>query len=289
MRIALATASALACACSGNGGGSGSGVRANGAGGVAGGATAGARATSGAPAAGAAGTGGSVRDAQRPLDYVRAEPFGKLVLEVDSVPGFEPRASVEALIMDRLGQLLDKPSGVETVQDEALAGRDTWSFTALQELAEATFDDAPGEGAIAMHAMFVDGTYSGPELKGTVFGLAWANREIAIFKETIEKACRGGTLGLVGPLEEQACAEAERAIWLHELGHVIGLVNDGLPMLEPHEDADHPAHDASDKCLLYWAYDGQGLLDLIVSTLAGGGEPKFDFDAKCLADVEAAK
>ena len=243
------------------------------------------------------GTGGSsagvagVSETPRPLQYILADPYDRLAIEIDSVPGFEPRAPVEALLVDRLAQILDKPGGIRVLHDESLddpGHGHAWTFEELRALGDATFDPAPRDGEIRIHVMFVDGGYTSPDSGATVLGLAWGNTHIAVFEETIAKGCRSTGLGLTDVLDDRACADAQYGIWLHEVGHVLGLVDNGLAMVEPHQDAEHPAHDASEDCIMYWAYEGTPLFDRIAAALRGD-MPRVDFDANCLADIAAAK
>lgn len=295
----LATLSASCKTSSDDAGGSSpSSVSASGDGGsVASGSVAsadGSGASSGAGGSGASAADGSGASGDRPrnLDYLLADRYERLALEIDVVPGFEPRAQAESRLVQRLDDLLGKPGGIRTVYDEQLEFRGDgyeWSLEALQTLAAETFDPASSDGEIRIHVMFVNGRYVAPDVTGTVLGLAWGHTHVAMFEEAIEGSCADAGLGLVGPLMEQACSEAEYGVWLHEIGHIIGLVDNGLDMVESHDDPDHPPHDASEECIMYWAYDGSALVDLIANTLLGGGEPKLDFDAACLADIAAAQ
>jgi hypothetical protein len=231
-------------------------------------------------------------DTPRPLRYVRAEPDGALALEIRSVPGLQPRPATTAALRATLGDILDKPDGIRAVDAGALepVGSDhEWTFEELDALATEVFDDAPDDGEIRMNVMFVDGSYSHPETGGITLGLAWGHRHIAMFAETIESGCRAAGLGLIGPLQEQACAAAELGVLTHEVGHVIGLVDNGLTMVEDHRDPDHGHHDISRDCVMYWAYEGDGLFDTLAQRLLGGEDADLQFDAPCLGDIGAAK
>lgn len=217
--------------------------------------------------------------------YIRSDTDTRLVIELDAVPGAEPRASVEADLVARLSALLDKPGGIEIVHGDALASRGAdhaWTVEELQALGDASFADDSPPGTITMHVMWVDGHDAGDTGAGATLGLAWGNTHIAMYHDTIEAHCAGPLLS------EQVCATSQLLVWLHEIGHTIGLVDNGLAMSVDHRDPDHNAHDASDQCIMYWAYEGQSGVDVIRDRLTGGGS-MIDFDANCLADIAAVR
>ena len=100
-------------------------------------------------------------------------------------------------------------------------------------------------------------------------------------------ASRFGTS--LAALPTDACEVAERNVWAHEMGHVIGLVDNGIGQQVPHRDAEHGRHDNSENCLMYWAYERPQLFDLLVSRLTTGAPADVDFCPNCWADLSAAK
>lgn len=200
------------------------------------------------------------------------------------MPGFEPRPAVARQIESTFADVLDKPDGVEVVVDQPIPSRGAsheWSFDELQQLARDTFDLSVPNDTVKMHAMFIDGRDA--EADRTLLGLAWDNRHMAIWKDTIESSC-SGLLGLTN-----FCPAAERTIWTHEAGHVLGLVNFGLPMADDHEDPDHQHHDADPECVMYWAYDGESAVDALQERFLGGTEQAFGFCEASRADIAAVK
>jgi hypothetical protein len=223
---------------------------------------------------------------------VRGQPYPSLVVEVDSVPGMEPDAQNETDLAAVLDSLIDKPAGIEVVPDGALDSRGAdhaWTFDELMELGNSSFDRPLADDAIAVHAMFIDGHSADDSDGGVILGLAWSHTHIAIFEQTIRDMCDASALPPL--LAGRQCRGAELAIWTHESGHLLGLVDNGLPMVNDHRDpdADHGAHDASDECVMYWAYEGQALFDLIGDQLLGGGDAEVPFDQACLDDLAAER
>jgi hypothetical protein len=247
-------------------------------------------------AGGVGACGGGARGEQRALvasqasrDYVRSDEYARLVLEVDAVPGFEPLDHNRTALAARLAEIVDKPAGVEAVLDGLIASRGAdhrWTFAELEALALETFDRVEPEGTTKMHVLFLDGAYDAPG-GGVVLGVAWGQRHLAVFSQSVREAC--GDAGLPSPLDEELCADAELAVWLHEVGHVLGLVDIGLPMQTDHEDPEHDGHDRDADCVMYWAYEGDALVARLVDDLLGTGNGALDFDAHCLDDVAAVR
>ena len=218
--------------------------------------------------------------------YIRGDFDTRLVVEVDYVTGALPRAAAETELTSRLGTLLDKPAGVQIVHGDVIPTRGAdhaWTFAELQALGTQTFTDDTTAGTVVMHVMWIDGHDANDTSSARVLGVSWDNLHTALYHDSVEAQCSGMTL-----LGDRACSEMQYGVWLHEIGHTIGLVNDGTPMSTPHEDATHPAHDSSSSCIMYWAYDGSAGGDMITSALLGGGSAP-DFDANCLADIAAIR
>jgi len=220
--------------------------------------------------------------------YHGADGDAALVFELDAVTGLEAYASSLDYLTTFVGRVLDKPEGVSFELDESLApfGDDhAWTFSELDAFSrEHARDDSAGP--VRIHVLLLDGRYDGGEDAGTVLGLAWGQRYIALFQQAIRSGCSGG---LLGALSASACEAAERNVWAHEIGHVIGLVDNGLTLQTPHRDPEHGRHDMSDACLMYWAYERPAIFDTLLSRLSSGQSADLDFCENCWADLRAAQ
>ncbi|MBM7113543.1 hypothetical protein [Archangium primigenium] len=214
--------------------------------------------------------------------YIRRQPYPRMVLEVDGWGGYTPTASVADKLTKGLLGILDKES-VEVRVDQAFPGKGkdhAWTNQELLALAEETGTLEVPVGTIKLHVLLVDGHSAMDTDQGRVLGLAFPWTHLVLFRQTMDTLCNKGS-----PLNP--CAKAELGVWAHEVGHQLGLVSNGLAMSTPHKDETHGAHDASDTCIMYWAYEGSsGLADLIGLF---GDAPNLGFDAACLADLDAVK
>lgn len=237
---------------------------------------------------GGGGTGGlPPESATRPADYIRNQGFSRLVIELDSVSGLSPRAGVTAAVTDVLNDVLDKPNGIVFTTDEVdLESADAygdgdgiWTYAELQELAAERANLSLDDGEIDIHTMWLDGAYE----NGNVVGVAWGQRFLAIFAERIAQACN------LLALADVLCPLAETTIWTHEIGHVIGLVDNGTPMVNDHRDPDNGRHDISDESVMYWAYEGVGVMDVLQARILGNNEEVIPWGAECLNDLAAIR
>jgi hypothetical protein len=73
-----------------------------------------------------------------------------------------------------------------------------------------------------------------------------------------------------------------RHVLLHELGHALGLVGEGVPMLRDHMDHAHPGHSASPDSVMYYRVPMN--TQQVVS-----GDLSDHFDSDDLADLAAAR
>ncbi len=217
--------------------------------------------------------------------FALSEPYSKLILEVDYVEGFAP-SDIDADMVGHLAPLVDKPDGIQIVRDQALAsmGEDhVWTLDEVKALFVANRSLELNANETKIHVIFVDGGYAGDTADSTILGLAWGTN-IVMFEQNILNSCAKPILN------GRLCGFTEQAIWLHEIGHVIGLVNNGAPLTAEHQDPDHGHHCSNPDCIMYWAYEGTALVEALRGKLNVSEEATiFEFDADCMADLAAVE
>lgn len=95
--------------------------------------------------------------------------------------------------------------------------------------------------------IYLDGYYNQNGQENTnVLGLSVGSFTVAIFKPVIAAIQGGGILGGdPKPMVEQATAT-------HEIGHALGLVNNGVDLHSAHQDDSHGKHCSNTDCVMYW-------------------------------------
>ena len=211
-------------------------------------------------------------------DFVSGDTYHKWVVEVDSVQGQAPSGGVLDALKSRLAAVADKPSGIDIVMDETLpAHGGSWSDKDVQQTAAAHSSQHTSGDTVVLHLLFLDGNSARDSGDGKVLGEAIGHGTIAIFAQTVRSSC--DALCLEGP------DYVMQVVLVHEFGHAMGLVNNGIPMVTPHEDASHPAHSSNCDSVMYWAVETTAILNF---NCFGQTRPPSDFDANDRKDLHAA-
>lgn len=210
---------------------------------------------------------------EEPKKILRDNACTQWIIEIDHVSGQAPDPEALELLKTRMNSLVHKDSITITISDRNLQGQDTWTEAELRNLESETRDHQTGGSTITTHVLYVDGELAG---KPTVVGFAAGSRYVVIFKENI----RDATSDI---LVRTTASQFEQSVLVHEFGHIIGLVNNGIPMQTDHEDDDHPGHSDNQNSVMWWQIERTSALDLF-----GDGATPTRFDANDRADVCAA-
>jgi predicted Zn-dependent protease len=219
--------------------------------------------------------------------YLSGAP--RLTIEVDYVAGKQPSTSASDTLVTGLNKVLSKPSGIRVQLDQLLTpvgSTGVWTSEQLHALAAETFDNNAGDDSVSMHALFVDGRYEKDTQHSRVLGLAWGNRHVVVFVDNVTASCSA-----LRPkwLAQAACDLAIIGTWTHEIGHVIGLVNNGLTPHSAHEDHEHHHHCNNPECVMHWTIESEALTSILVDRLLGGQDTPLGFDQSCQADIAARR
>jgi hypothetical protein len=212
----------------------------------------------------------------RASDYASGR-YAKLVVEVDwMVDGshdYRPSPLVLSFLQQRLNELLTKPGGIVVQLGNAVtATKSSYGTGDLRAVESANRGNHTGGDTAAMWILFANSYAVGGSGGGQVIGVAYSGSAIAIFAATIESA---STFAV-------STDAIEKITVVHEVGHLLGLVNIGTPMVTPHEDPTHRGHSSNEHSVMYWAVEGSDVVGMIL-----GGNAPDDFDANDKADLHA--
>lgn len=213
------------------------------------------------------------------------EPFTRLVIQVDHAPGRAPSEAAKAHLLLTLQNVTRKGEIVldvrQTLPDEP---DHVWKAEELVGM-ERSLRRTPHEAPTALlHVLYPAGRYenggaAGVTISGPVLG------PVVVFLDVLRELRVGTPLGAVPlPNPEAAAQTLERSTLLHEAGHAMGLVNNGLPMVKAREDKENEGHTTNPRSVMYWAVESEN--GLRQHLLRDGSVPDA-FDADDLADLRA--
>jgi len=208
-------------------------------------------------------------------DFLQAEPYSKLLVEIDVVDGAMPAQEAVDALLESINLLCNKPGGIEvSFPDDTIpsseASNPEYSLDQINELELTWRNNYRQEDTAVLYFLYVDGHSDYDSDDTSVVGYAYHGASMAVFMGTVN-----------GYPAQRVRNDLVKTVTVHEFGHLIGLVDNGADMVEDHHDPDHEPHCENEDCMMYWLNNYSGLIDILDETI-----PPFDDD--CLADVAAA-
>jgi hypothetical protein len=179
-------------------------------------------------------------------------------------------AGTKQLVVPRTVEEMEE---IGAVDDEQLTSPE---LLALAEAHRALFDSATEKTyyVLFVSGNFTDGNGPQPGVLGVSLGDTGV---IAMFKDVIES-----TQGVIPNVERFV----EQSTLVHELGHAIGLVDNGVEPVTAHHDTEHGAHCSNEDCVMYWLNEGASDMAQFAGQFVVSGDSIL-FDDACLGDVDA--
>jgi hypothetical protein len=231
------------------------------------------------------GTADRTAPGARAGEYLHAQPYTSILVELDYVTGAEPEGGAISLFQQRLQEATGK--SVEVVRTPGLEGSGAnhrYTGQELQSL-EDRFRSQHSEGArAALYLMYLDGGFERDTDDQKVLGAAYHGSSLAMFKGNLRAYAKNGNPLDPSQLQKPTIGDLEGSVIVHEAGHVLGLVDIGTPMVTQHADAQHPGHSNNQESVMYWEVEQVSLLGSVL-----GQHPPNDFDANDRADLQAAR
>jgi hypothetical protein len=215
----------------------------------------------------------SITAVQLEVDYETGdEPY------TGNVIGFGDTWDLTTTNLDRLfanRKALDVPTTIDQMEDIGAVPDEEITVDDALAIADAHRDLSDDPETKTYYIVFVSGHFADSGgVNDAVLGVSIGDTGVVVmFKDVIE-----GT-GLVARYVEQSTL-------VHELGHAIGLVDNGVPMVADHKDSAHGAHCTNDHCVMYWENEGASAAAAFAQQFATSGNSIL-FADDCLADVDA--
>jgi hypothetical protein len=214
-----------------------------------------------------------------------------VIVEIDYETGQEPYTgpilgfgdTFDATVtnIDRLfagKKMLTIPRAVGDMENVGAIADEELTIADLSAFAMQHRNEHDATGVKTFYVLFVSGHFTdanGPN--AGVLGVSFGDT-IAMFKDVIRSTDVLGVPNVVRYVEQSTL--------IHELGHSIGLVDNGVAMVAAHEDSAHGAHCSNPDCVMYWQNEGASDAAQFARDKLLTGSTVI-FDAQCLADVDA--
>jgi len=167
------------------------------------------------------------------------------------------------------------PKDLSEMEKIQQSDQESWNSDQIAELANKVWDISETQKSAEYYVLFLNGYFNdGQTLQKNTIGVSFGQHPvIAIFKDVIT----GSSLSLFNS------SIYEQETLVHEIGHCMGLVNLGIPMISDHEDPEHKNHCTSNNCVMGWQYDW-GDVSSFSEQFVNTGSVMMFCD-KCLADT----
>ncbi len=199
-------------------------------------------------------------------DLLSSGVYTSLTIQISYMPGYAPNTITISTLTDFLNTYLNKPAGINILLQQIPASTKTsLTLQEIVQLEKTTRSVFTGGNNMTVHFLITNGKYS----TSSTFATSYWNSSSCIFGKVVYD--NSGEPGQVSRNQLMS------TILEHEFGHLLGLVDQGSPMLATHKDATHGAHCDNSNCLMFYG----------IETNASGLTGKPLLDANCKADLKA--
>lgn len=159
------------------------------------------------------------------------------------------QSSYQAIFQNHAGRVITVPKTVGAFTQISDQGKTTWTALELITLGGSVSPaTVVASNKATVTVIFVNGLYQG---NSGILGVHFSGYGFAfIFKDVVTSV--GGTA-----IDQRY---VEQGTTVHELGHVIGLVNNGVPLASSYEDQTHPRHSSNSNCVMYWTVESSSAI-----------------------------
>ena len=152
-------------------------------------------------------------------EILQSSKYSKLHIEIDYVSGYEPSSDALDLLRQRINEVTDKTS--VTFSQESFGSTDTsYSLEEMLEIENSQRTKFKKGDEFVIHILYLNGEFEDNE---NALGIAYKGSSFAMFKENIEDSA----------FLFISAEDIEKAVLVHEYGHLLGLVNMGYT--SPHD------------------------------------------------------
>lgn len=207
-------------------------------------------------------------------DFLSSNNYKSLVIEITYAGNLAPNAQTVTNLQQFFNNRTNKPNGITVISKQipTQAGS-PFTSTEISEIENANRTQYNNADVLKLNILFINGGSQSDTQTSKILGVAYRNTSCVLFEESI--------IQLSNQINEPNRVDLETTVILHEIGHLLGLVNLGSAMQTNHLDTTHDKHCTNQSCLMYWQIENSGVMQM----MANGNVPQLD--ANCLADLQA--
>lgn len=204
-------------------------------------------------------------------DFLSDEQYTSLRVEIQYMPGFAPDEKAFTNLHQFLYTHLNKPEGItiRTKEITAVPNKTLAKEGIISIERKNRFAYTSGK-QLALYILYTNGEFTDSK----ILGAAYRNTSAVIFGKAIKK-----NSNKIGKPDR---TKLETTVLLHEMGHLLGLVNEGSLMEKDHSDHNKASHCKNKKCLMYYGIEIENRFGVLLKK----DIPTLDDD--CLADLRRA-
>lgn len=196
-------------------------------------------------------------------DLLSSSKYQTLELEINYMKAYPLSDAVINHLTNYLQTYLNKPGGINVYRQVMNDDKSPLGINDVVALEKKVRTKFTRPGVIAVHIMVVDAEFT----EFTVLGNAYWNTSMAVYGRTIDRYSGGNA--------QVSTDQLFITLIEHEFGHLLGLVDQGSPMVTPHKAVNNGAHCNNQNCLMFYQ----------IETTSAGAPQIPVLDANCVADL----
>jgi hypothetical protein len=242
-------------------------------------------------------SGSSSSGPATPATTIYSAAVTDVVVEVDyqtgaapytgSVPGFSDvwaifRTNANRVFAKGAPKTVTIPSTLDAMEELTDVTGTVFTTDQILTIAGTHRQTTTGGSTASIYIVYLDGYLDGGDggADDEVLGVSIGDSGvIALFKPVIAATSPRSTSNVDRFVEQSTL--------VHEFGHAVGLVNNGIPMTMAHQDTAHGAHCTNTPCSMYWENEGPAAAAAFAATYIKTADDIL-YGAECLADLDAA-
>lgn len=145
---------------------------------------------------------------------------------------------------------LNIPTQLNEMTDLGTFNKSNWKAEEIIDLHAKNLNQKPNNSRAVFYIYFLNGYFhDGQSENRNVIGVNLSGTPVVAMFKAVIRATGANPNGWVPRYVEQSTL-------VHEMGHALGLVNNGIPLSSQHQDKEHGAHTLNEDCVMYWQNEG---------------------------------